>query len=183
MKYQSIDEADHFYYHDASLIRAYQDDTALVMEFNGVCVEPSNSQNTYLMAMKTKFLRMRFQNGRLTGGKFYGSIIRKLDGTEEWTEKEYHFTPQDLQEVLEHLFTENNFWISWGGYADTGKNRTTFCFDIDLQTCLKRSGTAFAYLEIDCTGIVMEWDHYSGLAWYEPRRNKAPEKEGQKNGQ
>lgn len=182
MKYRSVDEAEHFNYHDACLKRTFREGTDWIMELEGVCVEPSNSQNTYLMAMQTDFLRMRFQNGRLNGGKFYDSVTRKPDGTEEWKQKEYRFTQEDLQEVLEHLHTEHDFWISHGGYVDADKERTTFFLDIDLQTCLKRIGTAFACLEISCTGIVMEWDGYCGLAWYEPRRKNIPEKGGTKNG-
>ena len=172
MKYQSINAAEQFCYHDASIERTYRDGTDLVMELDGVCVEPSNTQNTYLMAMQTSFLRMRFRSGRPIKGKFYDFQEKRPSG-EIVVHKEHPFTQSELQAVLEHLFTGNCFWISDGSYVqETDKSKTAFYFDIDLQTCLKRIGTAIAHIEIECTDILMEWDAYCGLAWYEPRKKR-----------
>ena len=181
MKYRSVNEAEHFNYHDAILMCTYQDNSDLIMEFDGICVEPSSSQNSGSKAMRTEFLRMRFLDGRLTGGKIYGCTARNPDGTEEEVCKERDFTDRDLQEVMEHLCSESNFWVYYGCYTEGQKARTSFSFDIDLKT-FQGIFDAVSNLEIFCTGIVMEWDSYCGLAWYEPRQKHVLEKGGQKNG-
>lgn len=166
MRYRSVNEAEHFEYHDAILMRIYPDNSDLVMEFDGVCVEPSHSQNFSSKAMQTAFLRMRFLNGRLSGGKIYGCIARKPDGTEEKVCKERSFTDSDLQEVLVHLCTKSNFKIYHGCYADRQEGQITFSFDIDLKT-FQGIFDVVSNLRVSCTRIVMEWETYCGLAWYE----------------
>ena len=160
MKYCSIDELDHFEFHDSAAEEIGLEEGKLVCWLRELNVTTENSQSGHVTDMRVGKARMTLEGVRLEWAKGDVSPAGR-DGS-------VSVVMRSLGEFADY-FRPRKDWglqiICLDGYCRNGDGR------FRAEWVFFAEGNDFFTARLSFDKAIVEWDEYSGKAWYADRRD------------
>lgn len=160
MKYIAINELNHFEFHDAELQKIDCNDENMRWQLSSVNATMQNSQNNLGKDMCIKEAEILFENIQIeeivfAAYKVYDSnyVLIKSVGAKTANLDEYN-------DILKNTLSSYCYIYSFEELNKVDGKTHIVCINID-------GGAGIYYLTISFTKSIVQWNEYSGKAWYE----------------
>ena len=160
MKYKSVNELDNFQFHDAQIKNILLTDTEMMWDVSAINATTQNTQNDHPKDMCIENATMKFENvciknlvfGAYTVHDSDNNLIESVDATTAM--------PEEYTEILTESTNSYCFIYGMDELQQNPDNTYSVCFNID-------GGAGNYYLTFSFSLSTIEWDKFSGEAWYE----------------
>jgi len=160
MKYKSINELDAFSFHDAEINEATLSETEMIWSVSDINATTKNTQNDNSKDMRIENAVMKFENVSIKSLVFSAS---KTYGPDKKLIKSVEAMPAEPEKYAE-ILSKTGFIFGVDEYRQKPDNTYSVRFNID--------GTEIYNLTFSFSKSIIEWDEFSGEAWYEHPRFK-----------
>ena len=160
MLYTSTNELDCFQFHDAEIKEMKLIDAKMVWLVSAINAMTTNSQNNNEKDMCIAAATITFENiviekleyGAYTVHNSNNELIESVDAQEE--------SAEEYANILAESTSSYCFIYGMDGLDKIEPDKYRACFDID-------GGAGNFYLTFTFSKAVVQWEKYSGEAWYE----------------
>ena len=160
MKYLSMNELDHFQFHDAEIEKMILIDNQMTWEVSDVNAITSNTQNDFPKDMCIKNAVMEFEDVCIISLVYsaydvYGPEKKLIKSVEAIPAK-----PDEYNDILRQSSDNYCYMQGMESLLKIGDEKYQACFLIDNVDDMY-------YLTFTFSKSTISWDEYSGEAWYE----------------
>lgn len=160
MKYKSINELDCFQFHDAEIKKIQLVDNKMTWIASCINAMITNTQNSNAKDMCVENAIMVFENvaieklefGAYTVHDSNHNLIKSVEATSA--------EPEEYADILSESTDSYCFIYGMDELTKIDGEKYCACFNID-------GGAGNYYLTFTFSVSIVEWDNYSGEAWYE----------------
>ncbi len=165
MRYIAIDELNHFSFHDAELQKIDFHDGNMIWQLSAVNATIHNSQNSFDKDMCIEEAEIVFENVQIEkivfgAYKVYDSNQALIESVEAKTAN-----PNEYNKILRNTMSNYCYIYSMEESPKVEGKTHIVCFNID-------GGAGNYYLTLSFTKSTVQWNEYSGKAWYEDEKWK-----------
>ncbi len=166
MKYRSINELDCFEFHDAIIKELSIVNNNMMWLASSINAMTTNSQNTNIKDMCVKEAVMMFENMQIdsivfNSWKSYDSQNNLIESVAAVTAK-----PEEYEDIIKKSFKRCCYIQSMEEINKQNEGNYKSCFLLD-------SIAGMFYFTFSFSKSIVEWNEFSGEAWYEhPKWNK-----------
>lgn len=159
MKYEAFNELNHFQYHDAEINQINIQDNNMQWDVSYINATTENSQNNLSKDMCIDQANMQFNDFSID--KIVQSAYKTFDSNKNLIESSEakEAEPDDYCNILQGS-VGNYCRIHSMKILSSVKNKQRACCNID-------SFSANYELYFSFSKVVVQWNEYNGLAWYE----------------
>ncbi len=160
MNYKAIDELNNFNFHDAQLHHIDYHDGSMVWKLSSVNVTSQNSQNNFDKDMCIKDASIVFENIHIE--KIVFSAYKTYDANNILIKSEDAIiaNPNDYSDILKNTFNSYCYILSMELLPNILEKKHFVSFNID-------GGAGNYDLTLSFSKSIVQWNEYSGKAWYE----------------
>jgi len=160
MLYSTINELDNFQFHDAEIKEITLTDSDMTWSVSAINATTSNSQNVSSKDMCVSLATITFENPRIDSIAFTAYTVHDANNNLIKDVKSVFAKPEEYNSILSE--STNCYCFIYGmvillKVKDVGY---LVCFNID-------GGSGNFYLTFTFSKAIVQWDEYSGEAWYE----------------
>ena len=167
MRYTSIDELEHFEFHDAELQSLALEESDMVWVAKNVNVTTANSQNDHPTDMCIKNASLLFESAKIESIVFCEYTIHDANGVLIEHVKPLKASPDEFNAILRESLDSYCFirdrYTKDELASDRRKYTTTFTID---------GGAGVYDLTFSYDRVIVSWDELDGKAWYEDEKWK-----------
>ena len=165
MPYVSIDELEHFEFHDAEVVSIELKDQCMIWIAKRINATKENTQNHYPADMCVAESEIVFESVEIKGITFLGYKVFNAEHVLIHHEKPQEANPDEFASILNDSLSQYCQYCRIHGMGmeqapEDGKHKYSATFTID-------AGTRVFDILLDFDRAVISWNEFNGKAWYE----------------
>ena len=160
MLYCSTNELGNFQFHDAEINETALTDQSMIWTVTGINATTQNTQNNSEKDMCGAFATMTFENPLIESIVFSAYTVHDANHNLIEDVKAIAANPEEYDAILTEPTAGYRFIYGMDELLPVENERYRVCFHID-------GGAGNFYLTFTFSKSVIQWDEYSGEAWYE----------------
>jgi len=165
LKYITIDELNHFEYHDAEIKKIDFSNGNMIWHLSAVNATKENSQNSFDKDMCIKDAEIVFEHFNLVKIVFNAYKVYDSNNVLIESVEAKIANPDEYNAILNNTLLSYCYISSMEELPMNEDKEYQICFDID-------GGAGGYYLTLSYSKSIAQWDEYSGKAWYEDEKWK-----------
>jgi hypothetical protein len=160
MLYCAINELDHFQYHDAEVKEIALTNMGMVWSVAAINATTENTQNMNPKDVCVEKATVTFDNISIKSIVFSAYTVHDSKGNLIEDVKAITAKPEEYSEILRKSTDSYCFIYGMEDLTQNPDDTYEACFNID-------GGSGSYYFTFSFSSSTVEWDEYSGEAWYE----------------
>ena len=160
MLYCATNELDHFQFHDAEIEKIVFTDKEMTWSVSAINATTSNTQNKGSKDMCVPLATMTFENPFMESIVFSAYTMHDSNNNLIKDVKAVSAKPEEYGAILSKSTDSYCYVFGMNELLKVGDERYRVCFDID-------GGAGNFYFTFTFSKSIIQWDAYSGEAWYE----------------
>jgi len=160
MLYCSTNELDCFQYHDAEIKEMRFINRDMIWIVSAINATTKNTQNINVKDMCVEQATMKFSNIAIKSIVFSAYSVKDSKGNLIKDVEAITARPEDFHEIIKKSTDRYCFIFGMNSLTKSPDDTYEACFNID-------SGSGDYYFTFSFSSSTVEWDNFSGEAWYE----------------
>jgi hypothetical protein len=160
MLYSATNELDHFQFHDAEIKEITFNNSDMLWTVSGINATTQNTQNENTKDMCIEQATMKFDNTEIKSIVLGAYTVHDSKGNLIEDAKAITVKPEEYSKILSKPIKNHRFIYGMDSLLQNPNGTYDACFHIN-------SGTRRYYFTFSFSCSTVEWNNFSGEAWYE----------------